>query len=116
MRTCDVLQSEAAHECESEEDRDHPPQAGHGALRVIVCAKSGNDVPVDADVEEVGPDKLHGRDAKVMDTAQPHPQAVRTQILQQPPREMRVVDLAKLLFFAEIAHSRASSSSSNCFW
>ena len=51
----------------------------------------------------------------LIDTATTTMPAVRAQVLQQAPREARVVKFSEFLFFAEIAHSRASSSSSSCF-
>ena len=40
---------------------------------------------------------------------------VRPQIVQQPPQQLRVVGFSELLLLRNVAHSRSSSSSSNCF-
>ena len=62
-------------------------------LPVNAAGKSWNDVPVDAHVEQIRSHQLHGRHAQSHRDRGSNPPAVRPQILQQPPRELRVVDL-----------------------
>ena len=51
---------------------------------------------------------------KVMDTANATHQRYGRRYFSRPPRKLRVVDFSEFFFFAEVAHSRSSSSSSNC--
>ena len=77
--------------------------------------RAGHDEVIHRNVEKVRPEDVHGRDPKRHGYGDHDPPPVRPQILHQPPRELRVVELSEFFFFAEIAHSRSSSSSSNCF-
>ena len=45
---------------------------------------------------------------------QDHAPAIRAQVLQQAPQQVRVVGFSERFFFVNVAHACSSSSSSNC--
>src|SRR5579859_8082352 len=84
-------------------------------VRRYLVAQSRRDVAVNYRGKESWPDQAQGRDHHRQRKRYENPPLVRLKILQQPPRQLRVVYAPKLFFFVVCAHSLASSSSSNCF-
>ncbi len=63
---------------------------------------------------DTGPAASSAATASVSTSAKMTRPLVRPQILDQPPHQLRVVGFSEFFFFLGVAHSRSSSSSSNC--